>query len=118
MRDDRKKSGTDGESLAVRRLQDEGLTILGRNYRFERGEIDIVAQEGDEIVFVEVKARRTRAFGPPEEAVTERKQVQIRRVAEGYLYEHSMEHCPCRFDVVAIIFDNGKAHIDHLKNAF
>lgn len=118
MKDGRKQSGAAGESLAVRHLQEAGLAILERNYRFERGEIDIVAQEGDELVFVEVKARRTRSFGPPEEAVTERKRDQIRKVAEGYLYEHAMEDRPCRFDVVAIIFENGKAHIDHLKNAF
>jgi putative endonuclease len=118
MKQGTKQRGAVGESLAVQHLQKEGLAILERNYRFERGEIDIVAQEGDELVFVEVKARSTRLFGSPEEAVTERKQEQIRKVAEGYLYEHAFEHRPCRFDVVAIIFEHGKAHIDHMKNAF
>ena len=118
MKDSRKHRGAVGESVAARFLQDQGLVILQRNYRFERGEIDIVAQEGDELVFVEVKSRRSKSFGEPEEAVTQKKQEQIRKVAEGYLYEHAAENSPCRFDVVAIIFDNGEAQISHLKNAF
>ena len=94
------------------------MTILQRNYRFERGEIDIIAEDGEELVFVEVKARRTKAFGEPEDSVTTQKQEQIQRVAEGYLFEHAISDRACRFDVVAIFFRNGKAEINHLKNAF
>ena len=94
------------------------MTIRQRNYRFERGEVDIVADDGDEIVFVEVKARRSKSYGEPEEAVTENKQAQLQRVAEGYLFEHEIEDRACRFDVVAIFFHNGKAQINHFKNAF
>ncbi len=117
-RDPRKRRGAVGELLAVRFLEREGMKILRRNYRFERGEIDIVAEEGEEIVFVEVKARRSKAFGEPEEAVTDHKQEQLRKVAEGYLFEHELSDRACRFDVVAIFFHNGRAEINHIKNAF
>lgn len=94
------------------------MSIRQRNYRFERGEVDIVADDGEELVFVEVKARRSKSYGEPEEAVDEKKQAQLRRVAEGYLFEHEIEGRACRFDVVAIFFHNGRAHINHFKSAF
>jgi putative endonuclease len=94
------------------------MKILCRNYRFERGEIDVVAEDGRELVFVEVKTRRTKSYGEPEEAVNAKKQAQLRKVAEGYLFEHRIDDRPCRFDVVAIFFHNGKAEIKHFKNAF
>jgi putative endonuclease len=114
----RRKQGAAGEDLAVRYLQKKGLKILQRNYRFERGEIDIVAEDGDELVFVEVKARRSNAFGAPEDAVTEEKQKQIYDVADGYLFEHDVDDRPCRFDVVAIEFRNGRTELRHIRNAF
>lgn len=117
-RDRRKQRGAVGESLAAQFLQRGGMKILHRNYRFERGEIDIVAEDGEELVFVEVKARRSKSYGEPEEAVTEQKQEQLRKVADGYLFEHGIEGRACRFDVVAIFFHNGKADINHFKNAF
>lgn len=117
-RDRRKQRGAAGESLAMRFLEREGMKILQRNYRYERGEIDIVAEEGEEIVFVEVKARRSKAFGEPEDAVTDQKQEQLRKVAEGYLFEHELSDRACRFDVVAIFFHNGRAEFNHIKNAF
>ena len=73
--------GREGERIAVDYLTEKGYRILRRNYRFGRGEIDIIAQDGTELVFVEVKTRRTSAFGEPEEAVTPKKQSQIRTVA-------------------------------------
>ena len=116
--DRRKQRGAAGEALAAQFLEQQGLKILSRNFRFERGEIDIVAEDGDELVFVEVKARRTNAFGEPEDAVTPQKQEQIQHVAEGYLLEHNIRDHSCRFDVVAIVFQQGKAKINHIKNAF
>jgi putative endonuclease len=117
-KDRRKERGTAGETLAVEFLEKMGMKVLQRNYRFERGEIDIVAEDGRELVFVEVKARRTTSYGEPIEAVDAKKQAQLWKVAEGYLYEHRLEHRPCRFDVVAIFFHNGKAVIKHFKHAF
>ena len=114
----RRFQGKAGEDLAANFLEKQGFKIIARNYRFERGEIDLIAEEGDELVFVEVKARRSRVFGSPEEAVTEEKQEQVHKVAEGYLYEHDIDNRPCRFDVVAIEFMNNTADIRHIRNAF
>ena len=68
----RRRQGKIGEDLAAKYLERNGLRIIERNYRFERGEIDLIAEEGEELVFVEVKTRRSNAFGAPEDAVTER----------------------------------------------
>ncbi|MEX0736088.1 MAG: YraN family protein [Bacteroidota bacterium] len=114
----RRKQGAEGEALAARYLEQQGYTILQHNYRYGRGEIDLVAREGNELVFVEVKLRRSTRLGDPEEAVTPAKQNQIRRVAEGYYYEHQIERQTCRFDVVAITYRNGTPHIRLLRDAF
>jgi putative endonuclease len=114
----RRIQGKAGEDLAARFLESNGFNILERNYHFERGEIDLVAEEGDELVFIEVKARNSTLFGAPEEAVTEEKQEQVRTVADGYLFEHDIDNRPCRFDVVAIEFKNGKPEIRHIRDSF
>jgi putative endonuclease len=114
----RRIQGKAGEDLAASFLEQKGFKIIKRNYRFERGEIDLIAEEGDELVFIEVKARRSTAYGTPEDAVTEEKQEQVHTVAEGYLFEHDIDNRPCRFDVVAIEFKNDKADIRHIRNAF
>ena len=114
----RRIQGKAGEDLAAEFLERNGFKIIERNYRFERGEIDLIAEEGDELVFVEVKARRSTMFGTPEDAVTEEKQEQVHAVADGYLFEHDIDDRPCRFDVVAIEFKHGKAEIRHIRDAF
>jgi putative endonuclease len=114
----RLNQGKEGENLAAKYLQSNGLKILERNYRYGRGEIDIVAEEGNELVFVEVKSRRSQSFGIPEEAVTEGKQNQVYAVAEGYLYEKEVEDRPCRFDIVAVEFRGTSIEIRHIRNAF
>ena len=91
-----------GESYAVRHLKARGYKILAQNYRAIRGEIDLVAQEGDCIVFVEVKTRRSLKFGTPQAAVTAQKQRQISKVALAYIQTHNRLNAPCRFDVIAI----------------
>lgn len=110
--------GSNEEDLAAHFLEQQGLKILERNFRFERGEIDIIAEEGDELVFVEVKARRTSTFGLPEDAVTEKKQEQVHSVAEGYLFKHEIEDRPCRFDIIAIQYQDGTREIRHIRDAF
>jgi putative endonuclease len=115
---DRRKCGKAGEDLAAQFLEQRGLKILERNFRFERGEIDLIAEEGEELIFVEVKTRRSNAFGTAEDAVTEKKQEQIRTVAEGYLFIHEIDDRPCRFDIVAIDYKNGSAEIHHIRDAF
>jgi putative endonuclease len=117
-RPNRRIQGKAGEDLAARFLESHGFTIMERNYRFERGEIDLIAEEDGELVFIEVKARNSTLFGAPEDAVTEEKQEQVRAVADGYLFEHDIDNRPCRFDVVAIEFKNGKPEIRHIRDSF
>jgi len=114
----RRKWGKAGEDLAASFLEQSGLKVLERNFRFERGEIDLIAEEGEELVFVEVKARRSSIFGAPEDAVTEKKQEQVHAVAEGYLFMHDIDNRPCRFDIVAIEYRHGTAEIRHIRDAF
>ncbi len=93
--------GAWGESRAADFLQQQGLTLLGKNFRTAAGEIDLIAQDGDELVFVEVKTRSSADFGYPEEAVTETKIEHLLEVSESYLLEH-LEVQSWRLDVVAI----------------
>ena len=113
-----KTLGRSGEDLAVEYLKRQDYEILGTNFRFDRAEVDVIAKDGDVLVFVEVKARRSRSYGDPEEAVTRKKEDQIRRVAEGYLYEHNIEEVSCRFDVVAITYIEGRADVRLIRDAF
>jgi putative endonuclease len=113
-----RKWGKTAEDLAAHFLEQSGLKILERNFRFKRGEIDLIAEEGEELVFIEVKARRSNTFGAPEDAVTEKKQEQVHAVAEGYLFRHDIDDRPCRFDIVAIEYRNLKAEIRHIRDAF
>ena len=114
----KRDKGGKGEQFAVAFLERIGFTVLERNYVFAHGEIDIVAKEEDELVFVEVKTRYTRKFGAPEEAVTPAKQALVRRTAEGYVEEHHLENVSCRFDVVAIQVEHGEMKPRHFKDAF
>lgn len=99
---DRQETGKQGEDLAVQELERRGCVILARRYRTRFGEIDIVAEEGDEVIFVEVKARRSTAFGSAAEAVPSWKQRRIAAMALDYLAFADRLNDPCRFDVVAI----------------
>lgn len=114
----RKSRGVAGEQLAARFLEARGIRILMQNYRFEHGEIDLVCEEGDELVFVEVKTRTSSRFGDPEDAVTETKQEQIRAAADGYCFEHEAEDRYCRFDIVAVELKPGRQILRHIRNAF
>ena len=95
-----------GEEFAVQYLKDKGYQILERNYRLRSGEIDVIAKEGRQIVFVEVKTRRTLKFGVPQAAVTLAKQKQISKIALSYLQANNLLDTPCRFDVVAIFLSS------------
>ena len=114
----RRSKGREGENLAAQFLEKKGYSILERNYRFERGEIDIVAKEGQELVFVEVKSRHSKQYGAPEESVTPAKEAQLKKVAEGYLYEHNIENQSCRFDIVTITYQQGTPVLRLIPNAF
>lgn len=91
-----------GESAAAEYLKAHGYQILAQNYRFQRGEIDLIVQQDNRIVFVEVKTRRSLKFGLPQYAVTQKKQRQISKIALAYLQKQNLMDVPCRFDVIAI----------------
>jgi putative endonuclease len=110
--------GKTGEDLACRELERRGYAIIARRYRTRSGEIDIVAQDGPTLVFVEVKARDGHEYGDGAEAVTPLKRRRITRLAEDYLARNHVRECPCRFDVVSIHFDSGAPVIEVFKNAF
>jgi putative endonuclease len=116
--DPRRRTGESGESLAVKALKKEGYRILEQNYRSKLGEIDVIAQDGGVLAFVEVKARRTEEFGSPKLAVTPRKQRKISMVALQYLKETGQITSKARFDVVAIRLWPGQPDIEIIKNAF
>ncbi len=110
--------GAAGEGLAERFFLQRGCTILEKNFIFRHGEIDLIVQDNGELVFVEVKTRRGRTFGTPEESVTPLKQHLLRRTAEGYIWLHHLEHTPCRFDVLAVTAEGGGASTTYFPNAF
>ncbi|TBV80347.1 MAG: YraN family protein [Desulfobulbaceae bacterium] len=110
--------GRRGEEQASSFLEQAGYQILARNYRTRGAELDIVALDRDELVFVEVKSRNTLAFGSPLEAITRHKQGKIALAAREYLLREKAQGVAARFDVVAVIFTKGKPTIEHIKNAF
>ena len=102
MGSDNKLLGKKGEDAAANHLSGKGYTILGRNVRTPSGELDLVAQAGEFLIFVEVKARRGRSHGLPEEAITQRKKKHLLESAQYYLQETGRMDKPWRIDVVAI----------------
>lgn len=100
----RQSLGRLGERLAAAKLEERGYRILERNFRCRSGEIDLVAEEGPDLVFVEVKTRRGTARGLPEEAVGRRKASKLQEVACSYLDLHQLPDCSWRIDVVAVQF--------------
>lgn len=111
--------GRAGEDAAVRLLEQSGYEILTRGFRMFRGEIDVIARDGETLVFVEVKTRTSEDFGRPEEAVTRSKQAQIRKIAQGYLIQVNAGKIPCRFDVLAVEQSpDGDWIFRHHQNAF
>lgn len=107
-----------GEDLACAELQRRGYAILARRHRTRYGEIDVIAREGGDVVFVEVKARCGEAFGGGGAAVTAWKQQRIVRMATDYLARHGLLDTPCRFDVVTVQFDTGRPRIEVFTHAF
>ena len=116
---DNKTIGARGEEIACAYLKGQKFTIVERNFRCKGGELDIIAREGKTLVFVEVKARRTLSFGPPQMAVTPFKQRQISKAALTWLAQKKQFGTNARFDVVAILLpDHEVPVIDHIRNAF
>lgn len=111
--------GRRGEELAAAFLVGEGYTILDRNWRCGQGEIDLVAFDGVETVFVEVKTRSSVAFGHPLEAITVQKLARLRRLAAAWCEGHPGNHDRIRIDAIAVIAPkDAPPQIEHLKRVF
>ena len=110
----RRATGAGYERAAGAYLEQAGLEVLEYNYRCRAGEIDLIARDGEYLVFCEVKYRENDRLGAPLEAVDERKQRTIFRCAMFYLTEHHIQDAPCRFDVIGI----EGTEVTYIKNAF
>ncbi len=112
------KTGLRGENIALDYLRNEGYIIIERNYRCYLGEIDIIAKDGNILVFVEVKSRRSCKFGMPQEAVGTKKQKKISMIAMFYLHEKNLSDVNARFDIVAVYIDSGAPFVELIRDAF
>ncbi len=115
----RKSLGAFGESAAVKFLKDKGCEIVATNYRCRYGEIDIVAKDDYQLVFVEVRTKKGHSFGTPEESVATKKQSRMVSAAQTYLQEKGLESSDWRIDVIAIEVDSKYKvrRIDVVQNA-
>ena len=110
--------GNKGEEIAKAFLEKKGYEILATNWRYSRAEIDIIAQDGDNLVFVEVKTRSSSYFGAPAAFVTPKKETFMAHAASAYMEEIDYED-EIRFDVIGILLLKGKApKIEHYEDAF
>ncbi len=114
---ERREFGDSAEKLAESHIKTKGYKILERQFRTRYGEIDLIAKQGDEIVFIEVKARRNLSAGYPEESVTPRKLRSIEAVANFYMQAKKITG-DYRIDVIAIIIKDDEPEIRHIQNVF
>lgn len=111
-------TGKTGETIAISYLEKNGYKILERNFRCPIGEIDIIAKDKDEWVFVEVKTRKSLHMGYPEQAVGGRKQKKISQTALWYMQKNNLSGVNARFDVVAVTISDSENETRLIKNAF
>jgi putative endonuclease len=111
--------GKEGEAIAVQYLAERGYKIIDKNFRSQQGEVDIIAKDGDFLVFVEVKSYSIGSFGTPLGAVGKSKKASIIHAARTYLLKNNIKNMNCRFDVLAIYRSwTGLTNYDHIKDAF
>lgn len=116
---DKRQLGKEGEQVAAQFLKSKKLSIREINFRCSAGEIDIIAEDEEVIVFVEVKTRSGESYGLPEEAVNYYKQKKLIQLAKYYLQKEQLHNKRCRFDVISIIMRNNKVEkIGHFVDAF
>lgn len=111
----KKEFGNTGEDIATQYLEQHGYIILERNFYCKQGEIDIIAKEKNEIVFIEVKSRSDIGYGTPSEAVNRQKIRHLYRTARYYLYKNKCLNNYIRFDVIEVLIKNGKFNINQIK---
>jgi putative endonuclease len=111
--------GAYGERVALAHLVDQGMVVLDRNWRCREGELDLILRDGSDLVFVEVKTRRSDRFGTPAEAVGALKVRRLRRLAAQWLAQAGVRPPGVRFDVVSVYpRPSGPARVEHLRGAF
>lgn len=110
--------GKRAENLALKFLKKKGLKLVERNFNCRYGEIDLILQDQDYLVFVEVRYRKDERFGGALESVDHRKQAKLRRSAEFYLQRHKKTESPCRFDILCLAGDLAKPDFEWFENAF
>ncbi|AQX74539.1 YraN family protein [Dehalococcoides mccartyi] len=113
----RKETGEFGEKLAAEYLKGMGYRIIQTNCRLPEGEIDIVGQDGEYLVFIEVRTKRRLGYGLPAESVTPRKKAHLMASAESYIQKHRLEHFPCRIDFVSVDLSQPEPRLELIKNA-
>ncbi|SEN14062.1 YraN family protein [Lihuaxuella thermophila] len=121
MRGDRRKEvGQAGEDAACKYLTGQGWTILDRNWTTRFGELDLIARDGEQVVFVEVRSTSGGRFGFGFQSVDFRKQQKVRRLALAYVQQKRLEHLPIRFDVISVLLNRERVplQIDHIEGAF
>ena len=111
--------GERGEEVSCLYLEGKGMDIIERNWKCQAGEADIIVRDGEDLVFVEVKARSSEAKGFPEEAVTAEKRRRYEHIALNYLFSHDLPSARVRFDVIALVLNGeGKAFLRHHRDPF
>ncbi len=108
--------GIRGEELACRYLLSKGYTILERNWRFQKAEIDILARKDETLAVIEVKTRSTKAFGDPEDFIGRNKIQLLRKAANAYVNRNSL-NLEVRFDYIGIVIENNRKRLTHLEDA-
>ncbi|NME70475.1 YraN family protein [Flammeovirga aprica] len=115
----KQQTGTQGENIATDFLIQKGYKILERNYRHKRNEIDIICQKGNFLVFVEVKTRKSKSFGNPEEHVSKKQINCIQKASVQYQNEYSGTFLLVRYDIISLIMNKNEVlEILHLEDAF
>jgi putative endonuclease len=115
---ERLQLGELGEKLALKRIKRLGYKLVAKNYRCPLGEIDLIAKDGDCLVFIEIKTRRNSSTGNAKEALQQRKRRQISRVALYYMKANGCYDIEARFDVIAVNIRGGKEEIELIQDAF
>lgn len=113
-----KELGDYGEKIAIQFLKSEGYTIIGKNFFSKYGEIDIIAEDKNEYVFIEVKTRTNQLYGAPVESVDLNKQKHILKTSKYFIYKYNIQNEYIRFDVIEIVINKNGISINHIKNIF
>ncbi|MBK6834991.1 MAG: YraN family protein [Bacteroidetes bacterium] len=109
--------GKIGEEIALKFLKNLGYEVLELNWRFRKLEIDIIAKDGDTLVVIEVKTRKSDTFGAPDVFVDKKKQRFLIKAINEYVNQKNLEN-EIRFDIVSVLYDNNQEKIEHIKDAF